>query len=215
MSAAGTFYRTFDGAFDSAFDGTFYRAFLAPKDSSMHIKNGWLNSATQMPSPNVDLRPDADDISLLVIHNISLPPNRFGGGYIGQFFSNCLNPDDDEYFAGICDLKVSSHLLIDRLGAITQFAGFDQRAWHAGVSQFEGRKNCNDFSIGIEMEGADHIPYTDVQYQILAEVTGLLLQTHSRLTRERIVGHSDIAPGRKTDPGAAFDWARYKNLLVR
>jgi AmpD protein len=181
----------------------------------MHIKNGWLNSATQMPSPNIDQRPDVADISLLVIHNISLPPNQFGGGYIGQFFTNCLNPDDHDYFAGICQLKVSSHLLIDRLGEITQFAGFDQRAWHAGVSQFDGRENCNDFSIGIEMEGADHIPYTEVQYQVLAEVTDLLLQAHPLLSAERIVGHSDIAPGRKTDPGEAFDWGRYKRQIIK
>ena len=181
----------------------------------MKITQGWLSASTQLVSPNTDQRPDEADISLLVVHSISLPPEQFGGPYVGQLFSNCLDPNQHPYFADIAHLKVSSHLLIDRLGNITQFVPFDQRAWHAGVSEFEGRDSCNDFSIGIEMEGADHIPYTDVQYQILAEVTGLLLQTHSRLTRERIVGHSDIAPGRKTDPGAAFDWARYKNLLVR
>jgi AmpD protein len=166
-----------------------------------------------MPSPNTDQRPQIADISLLVIHNISLPPNQFGGGYIGEFFTNCLDPEVDAYFAEICHLKVSSHLLIDRQGEITQFAGFNQRAWHAGVSQFEKRFNCNDFSIGIEMEGADHIPYTEAQYQVLAEVSKVLLETYPLINADRIVGHSDIAPGRKTDPGPAFQWDHYKQLL--
>ena len=109
---------------------------------------------------------------------------------------------------------MSSHLLIDREGAITQFVPFDQRAWHAGVSDFEGRSNCNDFSIGIEMEGSDNIAYTDIQYSVLAKVTALLLAHYPAITSERIVGHSDIAPGRKTDPGPAFDWPRYRKDLV-
>ena len=179
----------------------------------MQIDNGWLSSATQMPSPNIDQRPDVGDINLLVIHNISLPPNQFGGPHIRELFTNCLGPAGDDYFAEICHLRVSSHLLIDRLGHITQFASFDQRAWHAGVSQFDGRDNCNDFSIGIEMEGADHILYTERQYEVLASVTQLLLKHYPRLNRDRIVGHSDIAPGRKTDPGEAFEWQRYKKLL--
>lgn len=179
----------------------------------MQIKNGWLSSASEVPSPNVDSRPDAADISLLVIHNISLPPNQFGGGYIEQFFTNCLDPGADEYFASICDLKVSSHLLIDRLGNITQFAPFTVRAWHAGVSQFDSRENCNDFSIGIEMEGADNIAYTDRQYEVLASVTSAICAEYPRITAERIVGHSHIAPGRKTDPGEAFNWDRYKRML--
>ena len=179
----------------------------------MQIKNGWLKSASEVPSPNVDRRPDSADISLLVIHNISLPPNQFGGGYIEQFFSNCLDPGADDYFATICDLRVSSHLLIDRLGNITQFAPFTVRAWHAGVSNFDGRENCNDFSIGIEMEGADNIAYTDTQYKVLAEVTAALCREYPLITADRIVGHSDIAPGRKTDPGEAFDWQRYRQML--
>ncbi|MGB0449730.1 MAG: 1,6-anhydro-N-acetylmuramyl-L-alanine amidase AmpD [Porticoccaceae bacterium] len=149
----------------------------------------------------------------MVIHNISLPPNQFGGGYIEQFFTNCLDPGADEYFASICDLKVSSHLLIDRLGNITQFAPFTVRAWHAGVSQFDSRENCNDFSIGIEMEGADNIAYTDRQYEVLASVTSAICAEYPRITAERIVGHSHIAPGRKTDPGEAFNWDRYKRML--
>ena len=179
----------------------------------MQIKNGWLIPASEVPSPNVDSRPDSADISLLVIHNISLPPNQFGGGYIEQFFSNCLDARADDYFATICDLRVSSHLLIDRLGKITQFAPFTARAWHAGVSRYDGRDNCDDFSIGIEMEGADTIAYTDIQYNVLAAVTDVLRREYPLITAERIVGHSDIAPGRKTDPGVAFDWARYKQIL--
>ena len=179
----------------------------------MKIAQGWLSGSTQLVSPNTDPRPDPADISLLVIHNISLPPEQFGGPYIGQLFSNCLDPKQHPYFAQIADLKVSSHLLIDRLGQITQFLPFDQRAWHAGVSEFEGRANCNDFSIGIEMEGADHIAYTDSQYEVLAAVTQALLAAYPRLTTDRIVGHTDIAPERKTDPGPAFDWGRYKSAL--
>jgi N-acetyl-anhydromuramoyl-L-alanine amidase len=179
----------------------------------MQIKNGWLCSASEVPSPNIDSRPDVADISLLVIHNISLPPNQFGGDYIKQFFSNCLDPHEDEYFAQICDLKVSAHLLIDRLGNLTQFAPFTARAWHAGVSQFDRRENCNDFSIGIEMEGADNIAYTDLQYEMLAAVTRVLCAQYPLITADRIVGHNHIAPGRKTDPGEAFDWNRYQQML--
>ncbi|MDG2501035.1 MAG: 1,6-anhydro-N-acetylmuramyl-L-alanine amidase AmpD [Porticoccaceae bacterium] len=180
----------------------------------MNITQGWLSAASRLESPNTDQRPDSADISLLVIHNISLPPDQFGGPYIGQLFSNCLDGSEHPYFADICQLKVSSHLLIDRNGEITQFVPFGQRAWHAGVSEFEGRSNCNDFSIGIEMEGSDNIAYTDIQYAVLAKVTALLLAHFPAITSERIVGHSDIAPGRKTDPGPAFDWPRYRKELV-
>lgn len=179
----------------------------------MQIDNGWLNKAARVPSPNYNSRPDSADISLLVIHSISLPPGRFGGGYIEQFFTNCLDPDADDYFAGIGHLEVSAHLLIDREGKITQFVPFAARAWHAGESRFQERENCNDFSIGIEMEGADHIAYTDAQYQALAEVTQVLCEQYPMITPDRIVGHSHIAPGRKTDPGPAFDWNRYRQML--
>ena len=133
--------------------------------------------------------------------------------YIEKLFSNCLNPEDHPYFRDIHRLKVSSHLLIDREGEITQFVPFYKRAWHAGVSEFQGRQRCNDFSIGIELEGADHIPYTDSQYSVLAEVSRQIISHYPMITADRIVGHSDIAPGRKTDPGDAFDWQRYKQLL--
>jgi AmpD protein len=154
-------------------------------------------------------------MSLLVIHNISLPPAQFGGSYIEQLFSNNLNPDDHPYFRDIYKLQVSSHLLIDRQGNITQFVPFDQRAWHAGVSEFDGRQRCNDFSIGIELEGTDDIAYTDIQYSVLAQVSQKIMAQYPTITSNSVVGHSDIAPERKTDPGQAFDWHRYKQLLKR
>lgn len=179
----------------------------------MHIAKGWLNTAKKIESPNADLRPDENDISLLVIHNISLPPEQFGGPYIEQLFSNSLDPKVHPYFRDIYKLEVSSHLLIDRQGKITQFVPFDKRAWHAGASEFKGRQRCNDFSIGIELEGADHIPFSDIQYSVLAAVSQQIRSQYPLITQDNIVGHSDIAPGRKTDPGEAFDWHRYRRLL--
>lgn len=174
---------------------------------------GWLAGARVCPSPNCDARPDADDISLLVIHNISLPPGRFGGPYIDQLFTNTLDAAAHPYFAQIHALRVSSHLLIDRRGRLTQYVPLPARAWHAGVSTFEGRERCNDFSIGIELEGSDERPFTQKQYRRLISVTRALLQVFPRLTPARITGHSDIAPGRKTDPGPHFDWAHYRAAL--
>jgi AmpD protein len=179
----------------------------------MHIAKGWLDTAKKIESPNADLRPDENDISLLVIHNISLPPGEFGGPYIEQLFSNSLNPHEHPYFQDIYNLEVSSHLLIDREGEITQFVPFNKRAWHAGVSEFQGRQRCNDFSIGIELEGADHIAFSDIQYATLAAVSQQILNQYPLIVEENIVGHSDIAPGRKTDPGKAFDWDRFRRLL--
>ncbi|MEQ1440670.1 1,6-anhydro-N-acetylmuramyl-L-alanine amidase AmpD [Fontimonas sp. SYSU GA230001] len=174
---------------------------------------GWLAGARRVPSPNCDARPDADDISLLVIHGISLPPGRFGGPWIEALFTNRLDAAADPYFAGIAALRVSAHLLIRRDGAVVQFVPFVRRAWHAGVSSFDGRERCNDFSIGIELEGTDERPYTARQYRRLARVIGVLRRHYPRITPQRVVGHSDIAPGRKTDPGPAFDWARLRSLL--
>ena len=174
---------------------------------------GWLVGVRKLPSPNFNNRPDSTDISLLVIHNISLPPKQFGNHYICDFFTNCLDTEAHPYFKEIADLQVSSHLLIDRQGEIIQFVPFHQRAWHAGESCFEGADNCNDFSIGIELEGADDIPYTDDQYQSLIVVTQALMAHYPTMTQQRIVGHSDIAPGRKTDPGPAFDWQRYRSAI--
>lgn len=178
----------------------------------LSITDGWLDSARKVPSPNHNERP-ADEVSLLVIHNISLPPCQFGGPYIEQLFTNCLDPDAHPFFAGIVSLRVAAHLLIRRDGELVQFVGFDQRAWHAGVSSFSGREGCNDFSIGIEMEGSDFEPFTAVQYQQLAAVTEAIQYTYPQISAERITGHSDIAPGRKTDPGPHFDWEHYRALL--
>lgn len=166
-----------------------------------------------MPSPNHDRRPAGSRVELLVIHNISLPPGEFGGPWIEQLFLNRLDPTAHPYFARIAHLRVSAHLLIRREGALVQFVPLSLRAWHAGASCFQGRERCNDFSIGIELEGADDIPYAPAQYQTLARVTRDLQRRYRRIDRERIVGHSDIAPERKTDPGPAFDWVGFWQLL--
>lgn len=178
------------------------------------IVGGWLRDAMACPSPNFNFRPDGTAISLLVIHNISLPPGEFGGGYVQSFFTNRLDASLHPYFATVAEMKVSSHLLIERTGRVVQFVSFDHRAWHAGISSYEGQNNCNDFSIGIELEGADDIFYTDEQYDSLKKVTRQLLVTYPTLTSTRITGHEQIAPGRKTDPGPAFDWPRYLQSLV-
>ena len=173
---------------------------------------GWVSGIRHCPSPNYNQRP-LGEISLLVIHNISLPPGQFGTGKVQAFFGNQLVVDEHPYFAEICHLQVSAHFLIERDGAVTQFVSCLDRAWHAGVSQFQGRDNCNDFSLGIELEGTDEQPYTDHQYQALIELTERLRQAWPAITVERICGHCDIAPGRKTDPGPAFDWARLRAAL--
>lgn len=178
------------------------------------ILNGWLQGVRHCPSSNFNQRPAGVAVSLLVIHNISLPPGEFGNGYVEAFFSNQLNPELHPYFATIADLQVSAHLFIARTGSITQFVPFSERAWHAGASSFEGVVNCNDYSIGIELEGMDDIAYTDEQYLALAAVTRCLLEAYPALNCDRITGHEHIAPGRKTDPGPAFDWARYHQLLA-
>ncbi len=179
------------------------------------VTAGWLDSAVRCPSPNCNARPEPADISLLVIHNISLPPGEYGSGCVQQFFRNELDCDAHPYFEEIRGVQVSSHLLIERDGIATQFVSFDERAWHAGASCFEGRDNCNDFSIGIELEGCDTEAYTDAQYAVLAAITGELMRAYPAITRDRITGHSDIAPCRKTDPGPAFDWQRFQGLLDR
>lgn len=177
------------------------------------VKSGLLIEARQVLSPNCDSRPDESDISLMVIHGISLPPGKFGGDYIDQLFCNQLNPNDHPYFEEISGLKVSSHFLIRRDGEIVQYVPLNKRAWHAGVSCFEERECCNDFSIGIELEGEDEMPYTDIQYQVLSELIQSLIATYPALNEKTIAGHSDIAPGRKTDPGLAFDWEKLRQLL--
>lgn len=179
------------------------------------IENGWWALAHKVPSPNFNSRPKEAEISLLVIHNISLPPGEFGGGHINNFFCNQLEPSLHPYFETIHTLKVSSHLLIDRTGYVSQFVSFDDRAWHSGRSSFQGVEECNDYSIGIELEGADDMDYTDAQYEKLKEVTAVIMRKHPKITTHRITGHSDVAPGRKTDPGPHFDWVRYLSSLSR
>lgn len=179
---------------------------------NVEIEQHRIRGARFLPSPNCNERPEGE-ISLLVIHNISLPPGQFGGGQIEALFTNRLDWDAHPFFNEIRGLEVSAHLLIDRAGTLTQFVPFDRRAWHAGRSCFQGREACNDFSIGIELEGTDELPYTDFQYERLIQVTRALLNTYPDLTRERIVGHCQIAPERKTDPGPAFDWPRFLAAL--
>ena len=182
--------------------------------ASYSINNkGWLTNVCHHPSPNYNQRPDSNDISLLVIHNISLPPEQFEGEWISDFFCNRLDSSAHPYFKTIAELKVSSHLLIRRSGEIIQFVSFHDRAWHAGESVFEGRNNCNDYSIGIELEGSDHQPFEKDQYRALAEITQLLQNHDPMINKQCIAGHSDIAPGRKTDPGPLFDWDYFRSLL--
>jgi AmpD protein len=173
----------------------------------------WLTNTSHIISPNFDDRSDEKEISLIVIHCISLPPNEFGTPYISQLFCNQLNPSDHPYFETIYTLKVSAHSLIRRDGEIIQYVPFNKRAWHAGQSSYQGRERCNDFSIGIELEGTDTGSYSDKQYQQLAQLISVLLKTYPKLSRSAIVGHSDIAPQRKTDPGSGFDWQRLFSLL--
>ena len=181
--------------------------------STLTIEEGWVVQARRVPSPNFNQRPEGVQPELLVVHNISLPPNEFGGDCIERFFCNCLDHSEHPFFEEIRGVEVSSHLLIKRCGELVQFVNLEERAWHAGVSCFQGRHNCNDFSIGIELEGADETPYTDAQYRCLNTVTQALLSHYGSMSKKAIVGHSDIAPGRKTDPGLAFEWARYLNQI--
>jgi AmpD protein len=178
----------------------------------LDVQDGRLPDALWVPSPNFGPRPPEAVVSLLVIHNISLPPGQFGTGCVPRFFTNQLAADEHPYFAGIADLKVSSHFLIERDGTLYQFVNGNDRAWHAGASCYKGRPDCNDYSVGIELEGCDDTPYSDMQYQVLAQVT-MALRRYYPMIGNRIAGHNEIAPGRKTDPGAAFDWPRYLNSL--
>lgn len=181
----------------------------------MTADNGWLHDVRRCPSPNRDERPDGCPVDLLVIHNISLPPDEFGGPWIEDLFLNRLDPTAHPYFADIAGLSVSAHLLIRRDGEVVQFVPLNERAWHAGASCFDGRERCNDYSIGIELEGSDTQPFTDAQYAALARTSRDIMARYPTVTAERITGHSDIAPGRKTDPGPHFDWNRFRQELHR
>ncbi len=173
-----------------------------------------LSLARQLDTPNCSDRPQEHKIDLLVIHSISLPPGQYGGPYIDDFFCNQLRIEEHPYFKQIAALHVSAHLLIRRNGKIHQYVPFNKKAWHAGVSSFCGISNCNDYSIGIELEGCEEDEFTAQQYQQLARVTAELQRVYPAITAERIVGHSDIAPGRKTDPGPGFEWEKYKQLCL-
>ena len=177
----------------------------------MSVAPGLMPGARQVSSPNVDERPPHEAVTLAVLHAISLPPEEFGGDAVERFFTNCLDCDAHPYFAQLRELRVSSHLFIRRDGEVVQFVPFDARAWHAGVSCWRNRERCNDFSVGIELEGSDLQPFTDAQYQRLAECLAELV---TRLPIADIAGHADIAPGRKTDPGPHFDWARLQRELA-
>ncbi|MCX8957579.1 1,6-anhydro-N-acetylmuramyl-L-alanine amidase AmpD [Erwinia psidii] len=178
----------------------------------MQLQSGWIPGVKQVPSPHFNERPANEVPTLLVIHNISLPPGEFGGPWIDALFTGTLDPAGNPYFADIAHLRVSAHCLIRRDGEVIQYVPFQLRAWHAGVSVYQGRDSCNDFSIGIELEGTDTLPYTDAQYRALEEITRLLIANYPQIAGH-ITGHSDIAPGRKSDPGPSFDWARFRTAL--
>ncbi len=179
------------------------------------LESGFLRGVRQVASPNCDARPAGAVAELIVVHGISLPPGEFGGPWIDRLFTNTLPVDGHPYFAEVAHLRVSSHVLVKRDGEPVQYVKFTDRAWHAGKSRFEGREACNDFSIGIELEGTDSLPYESAQYQSLGRIVAALCAAYSSLSPDRLVGHSDIAPGRKTDPGPAFDWGRARPLIAR
>lgn len=178
------------------------------------LDNGWLTNVRRVESPNCDERPENVIIDLIVIHAMSLPPGQFGGPYIDQLFTNSLERRVHPYFSEIEKLQVSAHILIQRNGDMTQYVPFNRRAWHAGKSCYSNKEHCNDFSIGIELEGCDEVSFTAAQYKTLAGLLSFLMAQYKSITADRICGHSDIAPGRKTDPGPAFDWQHLRRLLI-
>ena len=174
---------------------------------------GLVEGARQVPTTHCDDRPGGSAVDLVVLHGISLPPGRFGGPWVEALFTGALPADHHPYFAGLAGVRVSSHLFVDRTGGLTQFVPLTRRAWHAGISRFRGRSRCNDFSVGIELEGDDATPYTESQYETLLALLECLLRTYDGIVPDRVVGHCHIAPERKTDPGKAFDWARLTRQL--
>ena len=181
--------------------------YLGPLD-----EGGWLKGARRVPSPHCDERPAGTPVELVVIHAISLPPGEFGGDAIERFFTGTLHPDAHPYYRQIGALRVSAHFLVYRDGEVVQFVPCERRAWHAGASSWRDRSGCNDFSIGIELEGCDTLPFEAVQYDVLASLLASIERRHPIVD---IVGHADVAPGRKTDPGPHFDWPRLRALLAR
>lgn len=185
----------------------------APASIRIDVATGLAPGARQVLSSHFDARPAGTVTDLLVVHGISLPPGEFGGPWIDRLFTGNLPPDVHPYFRAISGGRVSAHALIRRDGEIVQYVPFTQRAWHAGKSEYCGRETCNDFSIGIELEGTDEVPYENAQYEALSALIKALLAAYPALSRERIVGHSEVAPGRKTDPGPSFDWPRLRATL--
>jgi N-acetyl-anhydromuramoyl-L-alanine amidase len=189
-------------------------ATLRGADLRIEVESGLLQGARQIASPNRDSRPPGVEADLIVVHGISLPPGEYGGGWIDRLFTNTLPAEGHPYFAEVCALRVSSHVVLNRQGAATQYVKFTDRAWHAGTSMYQGRTACNDFSVGIELEGTDTTPYEAAQYHALADIVAALCAAYPNLSADRVVGHSDISPGRKTDPGPAFDWPRARRLIA-
>ena len=187
-----------------------------PSHNSLELNpvTGIIDGVEYIASPNYDSRPPGTSIDLLVIHSISLPPGEYGGSAITELFTNLLNPASHPYFSSISTLKVSAHFFIRRTGELIQFVPTIQRAWHAGASSYNGRERCNDFSIGIELEGTDDTPFETAQYQTLITLSKLIMYHYPAIDLTRIVGHSDIAPGRKTDPGNCFDWTSFRKKLM-
>ena len=175
----------------------------------------WIDGVVRCASPNCDDRTDPDDIALVVVHNISLPPGQFGGGLVQELFTNCLDCTVDGALSDLEGVRVSSHLFVDRRGNVTQFVPFHRRAWHAGVSSYRGREGCNDYSIGIELEGTDDVDYDEAQYTSLAALVVALMNRYPRLSLDGVVGHQEIAPQRKSDPGSSFDWSRLFRDVLR
>ena len=190
-------------------------SWLVARVNGLHVdpESGLMNDVRYVASPNCDARPAGMRAEVIVVHGISLPPGEFGGPWIDLLFTNSLPSKVHPYFAEIEDLKVSAHLAISRTGVITQYVKFMDRAWHAGQSSFNGREACNDFSIGVELEGTDIAPYEAAQYRALAHAIAALCAAYPSVSTQRVVGHSDIAPGRKTDPGPAFDWPGARLLI--
>lgn len=177
------------------------------------IDHGWLRNVRALASPNCDARPAGVAVDALIVHGITLPPGQFGHGQVDRLFSNTLDIGRHAVYADLDELRVSAHLLIERHGRLTQYVSFDERARHAGVSRLQGCEGVNDFAVGIELEGTDDCPYAPAQYRVLADVAAALMRHYPSMKRERIVGHNDIAPGRKTDPGPAFDWSFFAQRL--
>jgi AmpD protein len=177
-------------------------------------KNHCLARVPMRASPNCNERPDSGDVALIVVHGISLPPGEFGTGLVDALFTNTLPAELDPRIADLRTTRVSAHVFVDRSGVVTQYVPFDRRAWHAGESSWRQRGGCNDYSIGIELEGSDDVPYTDAQYRSLIAVSRALFARYPRLSADAVVGHQEVAPGRKTDPGPAFDWRRYLDGLA-